>query len=67
MLDAPSFKIPNTKGIGELLSVDFMPPPKSNEAGELNEKTEDESPSSLRFWVVVFGESENLCREGRSG
>jgi hypothetical protein len=41
--------------------------PKPNDAVELNEKSEEESPSSLRFFVVDLGEIEVLCREGSSG
>ena len=60
MFDAPSPEIPNTNGIGQLFSVDFMALPKSNDAGELKEKREEESPSSLRFFAVDAGESESL-------
>jgi hypothetical protein len=53
----PVFEAPKTKGIGQLLSVDLMPPPKSNEGGvwyELFENKELESPMSLSR---CFGES----------
>jgi len=58
--DASSFEIPNTNGIGQLFSVDFMALPKSNEAGELKEKSEEESPSSLKFLVLEVGEFASL-------
>jgi hypothetical protein len=67
VFDVLSLEIPNTKGIGELLSEDFMALPKSNEARELKEKSEEESPSSLRFLAADLGESKGLCREGSSG
>jgi hypothetical protein len=56
-----------TKGIGQLLSVGLMALPKSNNAGELNEKSGEESPSSLRSLVVDLGKSDTPCRKGRSG
>jgi hypothetical protein len=34
--------------------------PKSNEAGELKEKSEEESPSSLRLLVLEVGEFASL-------
>jgi hypothetical protein len=40
--------------------------PKLNDAGELTEKSEEESPSSLTFWVVGVGEVESLRFEGSS-
>jgi hypothetical protein len=62
-----SFETPKTKGIGQWFPVDLMALPKSNDAVELNEKSEEESPSSLRSFVVDLGEIEGLCREGSSG
>ena len=56
----PSLDMPKTKGIGELLSVDLIAPPKSNDTGELYEKSEEESPSSLCSLVVDLGGSESL-------
>jgi hypothetical protein len=56
----PVFEAPKTKGIGQWLSVDLMPPPKSNKGGvwyELLENKELESPMSLSS---CFGESETL-------
>jgi hypothetical protein len=58
--DVPSLDMPKTKGIGQLLSVDLMALPKSNDAGELYEKSEEESPSPLSSLVVDLGESESL-------
>jgi len=58
--------MPNTKGIGEPLSAGLMALPKSKDAGELNEKSEEESPSSLRSLVVEFGELEGMRRRGSS-
>ena len=49
-----------------MFPVDLMALPKSNDAVELNENSEEESPSSLRSFVVDLGEIEVLSREGSS-
>ena len=58
--------MPNTKGIGQVLLADLTALPKSKDAGELNEKSEEESPSSLRFLVFESGDSEGTRRWGSS-
>jgi hypothetical protein len=57
-------EMPKTNGIGRLVSGDLMALPKSNVAGELREKSEEESPSWLMFLSVELGEIEYLCGEG---
>jgi hypothetical protein len=64
--DSLCFETPKTNGIGQPLFAGFMALPKSKDAGELTENSEEESPRSLRFWVVGYGESEGLCHEGSS-